>query len=78
MIAPVTDDGAREVQVYIPSSHWFDYYSKMRISEEKKFINLPAPLDAIPILLRGGSIIPVQEGANNTKYSRYIPFVSSE
>lgn len=70
MIAPVTDDGAREVQVYIPSSHWFDYYSGRKITDEKKFITLPAPLDTIPILLRGGSIIPLQEGANNTKYSR--------
>ncbi len=70
MIAPVTDDGAREVEVYIPSSYWYNYYSGARISNEKQFITVPAPLDTIPIFLRGGSIIPTQEFANNTKYSR--------
>jgi maltase-glucoamylase len=70
MIAPVTDDGAREVEVYIPSSYWYNYYSGGRISNDKQFITIPAPLDTIPIFLRGGSIIPTQEFANNTKYSR--------
>ena len=70
MIAPVTDEGAREVQVYIPSSYWFDYYTGRKIPLEKDFITLSAPLDTIPILLRGGAIIPIQEFANNTKSSR--------
>ncbi|CAF1394494.1 unnamed protein product [Rotaria sordida] len=74
MIAPVTDDGARQVQVYIPSSHWYNYYSGVRILYEKQFITLLAPLDTIPILLRGGAIIPTQEFANNTKLSREKPF----
>ena len=70
MIAPVTDEGAREVQVYIPSSYWFDYYTGRKIPLEKDFITLSASLDTIPILLRGGAIIPIQEFANNTKSSR--------
>jgi maltase-glucoamylase len=70
MIAPVTDDGARQVQIYIPSSHWYNYYSGARIPYEKQFFVAPAPLNTIPILLRGGAIIPTQEFANNTKYSR--------
>ncbi|CAF4158178.1 unnamed protein product [Rotaria sp. Silwood2] len=74
MIAPVTDDGARQVQVYIPSSHWYSYYSGVRILSQKQFITLSAPLNTIPILLRGGAIIPTQEFANNTKYSRGKPF----
>jgi alpha-glucosidase (family GH31 glycosyl hydrolase) len=70
MIAPVTDDGARQVQVYIPSSYWYNYYTGVIIPQEKEFIILSAPLDTIPILLRGGAIIPTQEFATNTKYSR--------
>ena len=70
MIAPVTDDGARQVQVYIPSSDWFNYYTGEKFQSEKTFVNLSAPLDTIPILLRGGSIIPTQQFANNTKQSR--------
>ncbi len=70
MIAPVTDDGARQVQVYIPSSNWYDYYTGTLISVQQQYTTLQAPLDTIPILLRGGSIIPTQQYANNTKYSR--------
>ena len=70
MIAPVTDNAARQVQVYIPSTHWYNYYSGARIPSERQFIRLSAPLETIPILLRGGAIIPTQEFANNTKYSR--------
>ena len=70
MIAPVTDDGKRQVQAYIPSSHWYNYYSGAKIPYQKQFITLSAPLDTIPILLRGGAIIPTQEFANNTKLAR--------
>ncbi|CAF0846134.1 unnamed protein product [Adineta steineri] len=74
MIAPVTDDAKRQVQVYIPSTHWYNYYTGAKIPYQKQFITLPAPLDTIPILLRGGGIIPTQEFANNTKASRLRPF----
>ncbi len=70
MVAPVTDNGARQVQVYIPSSHWYNYYTGARVPIQKQFITLDAPLNIIPILLRSGAIIPTQEYANNTKYSR--------
>ena len=70
MIAPVTDDQVRQVQIYIPSSYWFDYYTGKQILVDKKFVTIDASLETIPILLRGGSIIPTQGYANNTKYSR--------
>jgi maltase-glucoamylase len=70
MIAPVTDDGARQVEVYIPMSNWYDYYTGSLIPVQGQNTILEAPLDIIPILLREGSIIPTQVYANNTKYSR--------
>lgn len=70
MIAPVTDEGAQHVQVYIPSADWFNFYTGVRYLYAKRFVNLSAPLETIPILLRGGSIIPTQHYANNTKDSR--------
>lgn len=70
MIAPVTDNGARQVEVYIPSTHWYQYASGARIPYQRQFVRLAAPLDTIPILLRGGSILPTQEFANNTQQSR--------
>ncbi len=70
MVAPVTDDGARQVQAYVPSSDWYNFYTGARIPVQKQFTTLDAPLNIIPVLLRSGAIIPTQEYANNTKYSR--------
>ena len=70
MIVPVTDEGAQIVHAYIPSTHWYNYYTGARISAQKETFAIAAPLETIPILLRGGAIIPTQEFANNTKLSR--------
>lgn len=72
MIVPVTDDGVRQVEAYLPSLDWYDYYTGAQFLSQKQYVTLDAPLNIIPILLHGGSIIPIQEAANNTKYSRYI------
>ncbi|CAF1510774.1 unnamed protein product [Rotaria sp. Silwood1] len=74
MIAPVTDDGAQEVQVYIPSLPWYNYYNGSRIAVHNQSIAMEAPLNMIPILLKGGAILPTQGFANNTKLSREQPF----
>lgn len=71
MITPITDEGARQVEVYIPSNEWYNYDTGYEYLYSKQFINISAPLDTIPILIRGGSIIPTQEYANNTMYARY-------
>ncbi|UJR12095.1 hypothetical protein I4U23_016273 [Adineta vaga] len=70
MIAPVTDPGVTQVEVYIPAARWYDYYTGAPISVQEKYTTLQAPLTTIPILLRGGRIIPTQDYANNTKLSR--------
>ena len=70
MIAPVTDDGVRQLNVYIPSSDWYDYYTGVSMSNQSQYVTIQAPLTTIPILLRGAAIIPTQIYANNTKYSR--------
>lgn len=72
MIAPVTDEGARQVQVYIPSSPWYNYYTGSKISVQQQWATIEAPLDIIPILFRGGAILPTQGFGNNTKFSRLI------
>ncbi|CAF0824122.1 unnamed protein product, partial [Didymodactylos carnosus] len=74
MITPVTDNNTNEIDVYIPSRDWYDYYNGKQIKVNKETIKVAAPLDTIPIFLRGGYIIPTQQPANNTKYSRQKPF----
>lgn len=53
MIAPVLEEAVEEVEVYLPRSLWYDFYSLQLVSTGGKWIRLPAPLDTIPLLLRG-------------------------
>lgn len=73
LIAPVIYENNYNKWVYLPTSErWYDYYT----GEEKKTlgaITVPAPLDFIPLFLRGGSIIPHQQSAMNTVASRKRP-----
>ena len=74
MIAPVLTEDTYEVEVYLPSSLWYDYYSFKLVSTGGTWVRLPAPLDTIPLLLRGGHIVPTQPASVTTASSRLNPF----
>ncbi|KAM4693329.1 maltase-glucoamylase-like [Discoglossus pictus] len=70
MISPVLEEGHTTVTAYIPKARWYDYYTGRQVNETGKWLTLPAPLEHINLHIRGGYIIPWQEPANNTFYSR--------
>nr|XP_060635574.1 sucrase-isomaltase, intestinal-like [Anolis sagrei ordinatus] len=76
MIAPVLQEGARSVDVYFPDATWFDYYTgdKVPASSHNKYISVHAPLEKIPLFIRGGYILPTQTPATRTAKSRLNPF----
>ncbi|XP_016007196.1 maltase-glucoamylase, intestinal [Rousettus aegyptiacus] len=76
MITPVLEEGARSVSVYFPEASWFDFYTGGQVSPswQKKSVEVPAPLDIIPLFIRGGYILPTQLPARTTELSRMNPF----
>lgn len=77
LITPVITQGATRVVGYFPASHWYDFRTGeliVRESENGKFVNLNAPIDYIPVHVRGGHIIPTQEPGLTTEGSRNNPF----
>nr|XP_020652659.1 maltase-glucoamylase, intestinal-like [Pogona vitticeps] len=76
MITPVLQEGARSVDVYFPDASWFDYYTgdKIPASSHNKYVSVDAPLEKIPLFIRGGSILPTQKPATRTAKSRLNPF----
>ncbi|XP_027698115.1 maltase-glucoamylase, intestinal, partial [Vombatus ursinus] len=70
LISPVLEPNARQVSAYFPKDPWYDYYSGSDIGVRGEWKDLPAPLDHINLHVRGGYILPWQEPANNTHYSR--------
>ena len=74
MISPVLDEGAEEVQAYIPQSRFYDYYDGSIVETTGTSTTLNAPKDFIPLHIHGGNILPTQEPAKNTQISRQNPF----
>ena len=58
LVAPVVEEGERIKQVYLPEGDWFDYNNPQKVYEGEQEIEVDAPLDAIPMFVKAGAIIP--------------------
>lgn len=79
LVTPVLDQGATSVQGIFPGvadgEVWYDWYTGSAVSAaagENKTIE--APLGHIPVYVRGGSVLPMQEPGYTTKESRQNPW----
>ncbi|XP_038672624.1 maltase-glucoamylase, intestinal [Scyliorhinus canicula] len=70
MISPALIKGVTTVHAYVPDTRWYDWFTAKTIPQRGKWIYMPTPLDHINLHIRGGYIIPWQEPANTTYYSR--------
>ncbi|XP_069583495.1 sucrase-isomaltase, intestinal isoform X1 [Ranitomeya imitator] len=70
MISPALREKQTEVDAYIPKARWYNYHTGNVVGERGKKVKLNAPLEIINLHVRGGYIIPWQDPANNTVYSR--------
>lgn len=59
LVAPVREAGVRARAVYLPHGIWYDYWSGARVDGGKAII-VDAPLERLPLFVRGGSIIPAE------------------
>ncbi|KAL0280250.1 UNVERIFIED_CONTAM: hypothetical protein PYX00_001598 [Menopon gallinae] len=73
-VVPVTEDVSTFVWTYLPKGKWYDWYSGNHTISDGKDIKLDAPLDTIPLLVRGGTVLPTQEPAQTTTQSRKNAF----
>lgn len=58
MIAPVVEENARERDIVLPAGRWYDFWSAQSYAGGGS-IHYPAPLERLPLLVRGGSILPL-------------------
>ncbi|XP_051856089.1 maltase-glucoamylase [Antechinus flavipes] len=70
LISPVLEPNTWNVTAYFPNARWYDYYTGSDMGVKRQLKTLLAPLDHINLHIRGGYILPWQEPANNTHYSR--------
>jgi len=60
LIAPVTKDDESRRQVYLPRGVWYDFWTNRRAMGQQS-LSVEAPLERIPIFVRGGAILPSQQ-----------------
>ncbi|MCI0692396.1 DUF5110 domain-containing protein, partial [candidate division KSB1 bacterium] len=65
LVAPVTQAGATSWSVYLPEGQWVDYWTD-RIYSGGTTINADAPLETLPLLVKKGAIVPLQNVMNYT------------
>jgi alpha-glucosidase len=72
LAAPVVRAGERGREVYLPKGRWYDFWSDTAITGGD-MIRVDAPLDRMPLYVRGGSIVPTTEPMNFTGEKRWDP-----
>jgi alpha-glucosidase (family GH31 glycosyl hydrolase) len=60
LVAPVVEHGQREKGVYLPEGYWVDYWTDS-LYQGGSTVTVDAPLDRLPLFLRSGAIIPMQQ-----------------
>ena len=51
---------------YLPAGVWYLFENKSRIESPGNFFGLDAPAEKIPVLVRGGKIVPMQQSLDTT------------
>ncbi|KAL9648423.1 hypothetical protein ABK040_014044 [Willaertia magna] len=79
LVSPVLEQGDVTVKAYFPNAIWYDYYKGDLVTRSANqstlsFVELNAPIDVLPLHLRGGAIIPRQEPALNTVKQKGNPY----
>ena len=80
LVTPVLDQGATSVMGVFPGSGagevYYDWYSQMAVEagQAGENVTIPAPLGHIPVYVRGGYIVPMQEAAMVTRDARRTPW----
>jgi alpha-D-xyloside xylohydrolase len=72
LVAPVTEQGATSRQVYLPTgTDWYNYWTNERVKGGQT-INVPAPIDTLPLFVRAGSIVPQGVSVESTHQPQAI------
>lgn len=76
LVAPVTEENATSVDVYLPDDVFYDWYTQQQIEGNGSYITVAdQALTDIPLYLRGGVIVPLRaESANTTTALREKDF----
>ncbi|GLQ90552.1 glycoside hydrolase family 31 protein [Dyella flagellata] len=59
LVAPVTEQGQTEKDVYLPAdSDWYNFWTNEKLAGGR-WVKVSAPIDQIPVFVRAGAIVPL-------------------
>ena len=64
LVAPVLRDSARTRSVRLPEGTWINYWTDEAV-EGGRTVTVDAPLDQIPLFVRGGALVPLRPVASH-------------
>ncbi|KAF6264757.1 glycosyl hydrolases family 31-domain-containing protein, partial [Scenedesmus sp. NREL 46B-D3] len=73
LVSPVLTEGKRSRQAYFPPGKWYDLWDQTLTLQGPKTQTLEAPIGDIPLHLRGGSVLSLQQPASTTAAVRESP-----
>ncbi len=76
LVAPMVYEGVTTRTVYLPEGEWFDFWTNERHDGAFPII-AEAPLDVLPIYVRGGAIIPMRDVAQYSDEKPIDPLILS-
>ena len=63
LVAPVLSESDNTKKLYLPEGKWLDWWTN-KVYNGKQWILVEAPIDKIPLFIKEGGIIPMQEAEN--------------
>ncbi|MDI1337146.1 MAG: glycoside hydrolase family 31 protein [Lacunisphaera sp.] len=73
LAAPVVRDNERARDVYLPAGRWYDYWTGAALDATGDLRRVDAPLERMPLFVRGGSIVPSTIAMNHTGEKPWNP-----
>lgn len=80
LVAPVLREGERGREVYFPAGVWYDFWTGKPVRDGRPasdaaglFLRVEAPIDHLPLYVRGGSIVPTTIAMNHTGEKPWNP-----
>jgi alpha-glucosidase len=68
LVCPILEEGATSRSLTLPKGHWYDFWDDTLL-EGAKQIDLEAPLERIPLLIRAGTILPMEANDRLQQFS---------
>ncbi|AGH44731.1 glycoside hydrolase family 31 protein [Paraglaciecola psychrophila] len=65
LVKPITEPNLTDISIDLPQGVWFDYWTDKRY-QGNQTIQLATQLDRLPVMVRGGSFIPMVEPVQST------------